>query len=327
MTESTALNDPVLLNEWMAVAESKDIVDPTKVFVLGHELVLWRDSKGIRAFKNLCIHRGTALSLGSVQNDELICPYHGWRYDGAGQCTHIPAQPDLPIPTKARAFNYHCQEKYGLVWVCLGEPSQDVPSFLEADDASYHTIVCGPYVVNAEAPRIIENFLDVSHLMWVHEGFLGVPEHATIPEYHVHEKDGTLVSDTIRVFQPDPDGRGKDVNNDYIYSALRPMTVKFTKTDDQGSDAFAIMLHTTPLAYRQTKAYAVLTRNYGFDMDDQLFRDFQDKIFSQDETILLSQRPEELPLDLAAELHIKSDRLAIAYRKWLADLGVQVGVA
>ena len=322
-----SLNDPVLVNEWMAVANANDISQPTRVSVLGEDLVIWRSETGVHAFRDLCIHRGTALSLGKVSKNQLVCPYHGWHFDTAGQCTFIPAQPDLPIPTKARAFSYPCEEKYGLIWVSLGQPSTGVPEFAEADDNAFHTIICGPYVVHAEAPRVIENFLDVSHLMWVHEGFLGVPEHSSIPDYHVHHHSGKLVTDTITVFQPDPDGRGKDVNNNYVYQVLRPLTVQFTKTDDQGSDVFAIMLHTTPLAHRKTMAYAVLTRNYGFDMDDNVFRAFQDKIFAQDETILLSQRPDELPLDLAAELHIKSDRLAIAYRKWLRELGVEIGVA
>jgi phenylpropionate dioxygenase-like ring-hydroxylating dioxygenase large terminal subunit len=52
---------------------------------------------------------------------------------------------------------------------------------------------------------------------------------------------------------------------------------------------------------------------------------FQDQIFAQDRPILESQRPELLPLDLQAELHLRSDRTAIAYRRWLRQLGVRTG--
>ncbi|MGH7763637.1 MAG: aromatic ring-hydroxylating dioxygenase subunit alpha, partial [Candidatus Dormibacteraceae bacterium] len=52
---------------------------------------------------------------------------------------------------------------------------------------------------------------------------------------------------------------------------------------------------------------------------------FQDRIFAQDLPILESQRPELLPLDLQAELHLRSDRTAIAYRRWLKQLGVRTG--
>jgi phenylpropionate dioxygenase-like ring-hydroxylating dioxygenase large terminal subunit len=55
--------------------------------------------------------------------------------------------------------------------------------------------------------------------------------------------------------------------------------------------------------------------------------EFQDRIFAQDRPILESQRPELLPLDLQAELHLRSDRTAIAYRRWLAELGLRTGAA
>ena len=44
----------------------------------------------------------------------------------------------------------------------------------------------------------------------------------------------------------------------------------------------------------------------------------------QDVPIVESQRPELLPLDLQAELHLRSDRTAIAYRKWLRQVGIDV---
>jgi phenylpropionate dioxygenase-like ring-hydroxylating dioxygenase large terminal subunit len=321
------MKDDVLESQWLIAACSSDVKQkPVQTFIMGEQIVLWRSSSGIHAFKDLCIHRGTALSLGRVCNDALVCPYHAWEYSSTGQCIKIPAQPpEMTIPTKARTQVYHCKEQYGFVWVSFNTPTSDVPRFDEMHDETFRTIICGPYTVPAEAPRIIENFLDVSHLMWVHEGFLGVPSHAQIPEHHVHEQDGKLVSDTIRIFQPDPDGRGKVLNNNYVYEIIAPMAVRFRKSDDSSDDIFSIMLYVTPSKERETFVYMLLSRNYGFDMDDQIFIDFQDKIFSQDLAILESQRPEELPLDLQQELHLKSDRLAIAYRQYLTKLGVKVG--
>lgn len=319
--------DTALQPQWMAVATSDEVKSaPVQRHILGEAIVLWRNQDGVHAFRDLCIHRGTALSLGRVEDSTLVCPYHGWRFDGTGQCTLIPAQPDLPIPTRAKALRYATCEQHGLIWVALAEPEVPPPSYLEAESADFKTIICGPYTVNAAAPRVIENFLDVSHLMWVHEGYLGDSAHAAIPEYRVHDQDGGLITDPIDIFQPDPDGRGKDVINRYTYSVLRPLTAYFRKTDNISSDTFAMLLHATPTAERQTTAYALLSRNYAFETPDDIFREFQDRIFSQDVTIMLSQRPEELPLDLSAELHIKSDRLAIAYRKWLRSKGVMTGV-
>ena len=53
----------------------------------------------------------------------------------------------------------------------------------------------------------------------------------------------------------------------------------------------------------------------------------RDQIFGQDQPIVESQQPELLPLDLQAELHLRSDRMAIAYRKWLNQLGLSFGTA
>jgi phenylpropionate dioxygenase-like ring-hydroxylating dioxygenase large terminal subunit len=67
--------------------------------------------------------------------------------------------------------------------------------------------------------------------------------------------------------------------------------------------------------------------NYGHDVPEEELRAFQDEIVSQDVPIVESQRPELLPLDLQAELHLRSDRTAIAYRKWLKELGLTFGTA
>ena len=164
-----------------------------------------------------------ALSLGRVEAGELVCPYHGWRYGGDGACTKIPAQPaGAKVPTKARALTYACRERYGLVWVALEASEAEVPVYLEAAEPGFYTLSVGPYVLSAEPPRVIENFLDVSHLMWVHEGLLGVPDYAEIPEHHVHRVGEGLVSDPIDIFQPDPDGRGKALTNRYVYEVLGP---------------------------------------------------------------------------------------------------------
>ena len=322
-------SDPVLARQWMALVRSEDITDkPLRAELLGEAVVLWRSETGLHAFRDLCIHRGAALSLGRVEAGELVCPYHGWRYGGDGACTRIPAQPvGAKVPTKARALTYTCREQYGLVWVALETPQDDVPGYLEATEPGFYTLSVGPYTLNAEPPRVIENFLDVSHLMWVHEGLLGVPDYAEIPDHHVHRVGNTLKSDPIDIFQPDPDGRGKALTNRYVYEVLAPTTARFRKTDPDTGEVFSMLLHATPTAAGETLAYALLSRNYDLDAPDETYIDFQNTLMAQDKRIIESQRPENLPLDLQAELHLKSDRLAIAYRRYLQELGVARGTA
>ncbi|TKC17120.1 aromatic ring-hydroxylating dioxygenase subunit alpha [Robertmurraya kyonggiensis] len=316
-----------LWNEWHPVSKAVDLLDdPKQVFVLGERVVIFRNEKGVHAFKDLCIHRGAALSLGKVKNGNLVCAYHAWEYDCAGACVKIPALPnDRPIPTKARATVYHCQEQYGLIWVCLGDEPAPLISYPEYTLDGYHTAICGPYEVKANAPRIIENFLDVSHLMFVHQGMLGDKEHAHVADYDVKFLDNHYITSKIPVYQPNPDGRSKGGYANYVYEILNPTTARFTKTTDGSDEEFTILVAVNQEDNEKSKAFMLLTRNYDLDKPDDTFIEFQDLIFNQDLDIVESQKPELLPLDLQAELHLKSDALTIAYRRWLDELGVENG--
>ncbi|MDH3445830.1 MAG: Rieske 2Fe-2S domain-containing protein [Deltaproteobacteria bacterium] len=129
-----------LRHYWHPVARSSEVADkPFKAKLLNQPLVLWRSNGSITAFYDLCIHRGTPLSLGWIADGELVCAYHGWRYAANGSCTRIPAlPPDRTIPAKARAGAFKAQERYGLIWVCLGRPRAEIPEFPpEFDDPQF----------------------------------------------------------------------------------------------------------------------------------------------------------------------------------------------
>jgi phenylpropionate dioxygenase-like ring-hydroxylating dioxygenase large terminal subunit len=119
-----AFADLTALREcWHPVAFAGELAgQPVHADLLGQPLVLWRGQDGRpRANSDLCVHRGTALSLGWVRGDELVCPYHGWRYRADGRCAAIPQLEDPSrVPRKARIGAFGCQERYGLIWVGAG---------------------------------------------------------------------------------------------------------------------------------------------------------------------------------------------------------------
>jgi phenylpropionate dioxygenase-like ring-hydroxylating dioxygenase large terminal subunit len=320
------IHDPVLLNEWHVVCRSADLLpsQPYPVRLLDEDLVLWRVGGQVRAWQDLCIHRGTKLSLGRVEGEALICPYHGWVYNEQGQCVMIPAHPDQKPPERARVLAYQAQERYGWVWVSLGQPSHDLPAFTEWDDASFRKIACGPYHFRASAPRVIENFLDVAHFPFVHEGYLGDPRFTEISDYQAVIGPDGITADDIRVWQPDPDGTGVGKHVAYTYRVLRPLQAYFVKRAEQ---VFAIYFAVTPLSELESQGWMWIAMNYGHDLPEDHLRAFQDTVAGQDIPIVESQRPERLPLDLQAELHLRSDRTAIAYRRWLRELGLTFGTA
>jgi Phenylpropionate dioxygenase and related ring-hydroxylating dioxygenases, large terminal subunit len=104
---------------WHPVAYADDVTEaPVAVRLLDEPLAIVRLKGEVVAFKDLCIHRGTALSLGTVRDGQLQCAYHGWRFDSSGSCVRIPSRPEGSIPRKARVEKYACEEAAGLVWVC-----------------------------------------------------------------------------------------------------------------------------------------------------------------------------------------------------------------
>lgn len=63
----------------------------------------------------------------------------------------------------------------------------------------------------------------------------------------------------------------------------------------------------------------MVAKNYDLEKTDKVVRDFEDVIFSQDQRVVESQRPEQVPFDLAAELHLKFDAVAVAYRRAMRE--------
>ena len=320
------LNDPILINDWHVVARSEDVVEGriSAVKLLGEDLILWRCRGKVRAWQDLCIHRGTRLSLGSIRDETVTCQYHGWVYDRDGSCIRIPAHPEQKPPTRAKVKTYLAKERYGLVWASLGDPRQDVPSFPEWEDPSYLKVPCGPYPYRASGPRAIENFLDVAHLPFVHQGLLGDPNHAEIADYEPVIDENGVRAESIAIWQPDPDGTGTPSLVKYTYRVLRCLTASLAKESTEKH--YALFLTVTPVEQVESIGWMLIAMNYALDQSEEI-RSFQNKIVSQDIPIVESQRPELLPLDLQRELHLKSDRMSIAYRKWLKQLGLSFGTA
>jgi phenylpropionate dioxygenase-like ring-hydroxylating dioxygenase large terminal subunit len=318
------IDDPVLVNDWHPVLRVEELAGggPVAARLLGEDIVLWRSGDELLAWRDLCVHRGTRLSLGRVvDGSRLECPYHGWIYGADAHCVHIPAHPAQAPPAKARVVSYRAKPAHGVVWVTLGSGATEIPTFELLEDPAYRVVMSGPYHVRASGPRIVENFLDVGHFPFVHEGILGDRERPEIEDYTARIDAGGVVATGVKVYQPDPYGTGHGSTVDYTYRAHRPLSASLIK---HGEHSFGMLLSVTPHDAVASTAWMWMAMNY--EPQDSIV-EFQDRIFAQDRPILESQRPELLPTDLQAELHARSDRTAIAYRKWLRDLGVRTGIA
>ncbi|MGY4829892.1 Rieske 2Fe-2S domain-containing protein [Sphaerotilaceae bacterium SBD11-9] len=317
---------------WHPVAESASLGDtPLPARLLSHDLVLWRDAAGVaHAWADRCPHRGTRLSLGRVLHTEagsrLECPYHGWQFTTQGLCRVIPALPHFVPPGTHTACTHEAHEAHGLVWVRL-QPSQSLPPAFDAEhDARLRKLLCGPYDVAASAPRIVENFLDLAHFGFVHEGWLGDRAHTGLPDYRIDPTAHGFIAHGCEAWQPQSNRlstQGSQV--EYRYELTAPYTAQLTKLPQaQGGYQDVIGLFVCPIDPERSRVWFRLAVT-DFDSSDDELRAFQDTIFLQDQPVLESQSPKRLPLS-GGEVHCAADRSSAAYRRHLQSSNITFGV-
>jgi phenylpropionate dioxygenase-like ring-hydroxylating dioxygenase large terminal subunit len=319
---------------WHPVAWAAELADrPAHADLLGEPLVLWRGPGGVRAMSDLCVHRGTALSLGWVSGDELVCPYHGWKYGSDGRCVAIPQLDDPSrVPAKAKVPAYRAQERYGLIWVALDEPRWPLPEVPELEDGSWESLTAGPYRWECDAARQVENFTDFGHFPWVHPGLLGDPSRPVVPRHEVRTEGNVLHYSIVRPEAPNSDDFPVFANEQAgpperrsVYQLHLPYTIVL-RLGWGGDQRMVYFFASQPAGVDRSAGYVVIGRNYNLEQPDRVLQEFEDTIFGQDQVVVESQRPERVPFDLADELHLKFDAVAVAYRKAMRALGLAAGV-
>jgi phenylpropionate dioxygenase-like ring-hydroxylating dioxygenase large terminal subunit len=316
---------------WHPVAFAAALgTEPRHADLLGEPLVLWRGPDGSpRVMSDLCVHRGTALSLGRVTGDEIMCAYHGWRYNADGRCVAIPQLEDPSrVPAKARVAAFRAQERYGLIWAALEEPRWPLPEVPELDNSDWAVVTAGPYTWECDAARQVENFTDFGHFPWVHPGLLGDPSRPVVPRHEVRTEGHVLHysivrpeaenSDDFPVFGNEQAGPPERRSR---YELHLPYTIAL-RVGWGAEKGMIYFFASQPFGVDRCAGYVVIGRNYNLDQDDEVIQNFENTIFGQDQVVVESQRPDRVPFDLAAELHLKFDAVAVAYRKAMRAEGL-----
>ena len=185
----------MFINFWYP-AELSEVLQskPVKCRILGQNLVLFRDSGGVaRCLSNICVHRCASLANGWTKDGRVVCPYHGWEYNGDGRCEHIPSLgrlKEINMP-RARVDSYPTQERYGIVFVFLGDlPEEERPPLMEIEQwgqPGWRSTITS-YQWKANYRRLIENALDFSHPEFVHlVGRKGEDPDYHMPDYEIDE--------------------------------------------------------------------------------------------------------------------------------------------
>jgi phenylpropionate dioxygenase-like ring-hydroxylating dioxygenase large terminal subunit len=311
------------------IARSEDVTPGLNVFrLLGEDVLVYRNADGRPvAFQDLCIHRGTRLSLGDVTPGGTIrCAYHGWEYDETGGCVRIPSlPPGASIPRKARIVAYATREAYGVVWVALEDPVADVPRFPneEWNDPDWRGFLAFVQTWASSAGRVLENFCDWAHLPWVHENLLGTRDRAEVKPYDIWETD-LQMGHTIEQDEPlGPEDLYSTQLTRNVFVVTLPFSVHLNRQEPEKGHETMISMSVAPVAPKLSTLYLWISRNHTLEPEhDDLFRGFSETVFSQDRRIVESQRPEEIPLDLRDEMHLKvPDAFSLVYRRLLSEYG------
>jgi phenylpropionate dioxygenase-like ring-hydroxylating dioxygenase large terminal subunit len=156
-------------NYWYPVGWASKLKrgDTLPVVIWQQAIALYRDEKGqIHALEDACPHKGVALHKGKVQGCHLTCAYHGWEFDGCGECVRIPYLPEGQKLPRAQARSYPVLEKYNLIWVFPGDPqlaaSNHPPEMPEFDHPNY-LMVTVTARMQAHFSICNENSMDVFH--------------------------------------------------------------------------------------------------------------------------------------------------------------------
>ncbi len=172
-----------LPNGWFIVAPSTDVAAGaiTPLHYFDRDLVLFRTATGhARVTSAYCAHLGSHLGVGGrVAGETIVCPFHGWCYDGAsGQCARIPYGAGR-IPSQAKVRAYPTLERNGMIWVWFHleglEPFYDVPEVAEFDDPEWSDPVTFEFTIRTCAQEMAENNHDPVHFKFVH-GTDAIPE-------------------------------------------------------------------------------------------------------------------------------------------------------
>lgn len=166
--------------------------------IMCEDLTLYRGHSGTPYLVGgVCAHRRTRLHTGWVQGDEIRCMYHGWRYDGAGQCKEAPAE-GADFAAKVRIPGYPLHEYCGLIFAYMGKAAP--PPFELPRKPSFEKpgiIAIGRQQIwPCNWLQMVENSLDATHVSFVHNtgkvGPFGEAVTMNIPALEYSETDAGI---------------------------------------------------------------------------------------------------------------------------------------
>lgn len=191
-----------LKNAWYVAALEHEVnraLHATKI--LGEDIVMYRKLDGqVVALEDSCPHRKLPLSMGRLQDDVLECGYHGLTFDCSGSCVRAPGMAKPPKAAVVRS--YPCAERYGLVWIWMGDAAlADPADIIQVEhwgDPAWGMNSGDAMMVPCNYLYVTDNLLDPTHVSWVHQSSFGSTDIVGIPLKVDLQNNGVTVSRWMR---------------------------------------------------------------------------------------------------------------------------------
>jgi phenylpropionate dioxygenase-like ring-hydroxylating dioxygenase large terminal subunit len=313
---------------WYPVIPIDDLYQGPQSFqLLGQSLVLWLDEAGCpAAVRDRCCHRSAKLSLGTVNQGAVQCPYHGWCFNPNGECVHVPQLENQSIPRTYHVQAFRCTQRYGYAWVCLDEPIAEIPHIPEAFDPQFRFIPEFYEVWHCAGLRLMENSFDNAHPHFVHTNTFGLRQDPIPPQptSFVETADGFKMTYELPVKNSDLQKRNLQMGND--------LTVRISE-----GTWFMPFLRTLKISYPNGLVHLIFTA--ATPIDDRSIQVVQfclrndseaeakasdivafDRAVTLEDKAILESTEYDVPLSIQAEQHMFTDKPGIVMRRRLSSL-------
>lgn len=325
----------MFINFWYPIAKSDEITTekPLLAKIFGLQFVAFRDQAGTaHVLADTCIHRGGALHAGWVEDNCVVCPYHGWHYGGDGRVQKIPSIGDDKPPARAKVDNYPVQERYGIVFAFLGDlPEAERPPVYDIEEYGQDGWKTELYVldVNFYYERSMENGLDPIHNEFVHP-LQGAPmlspenRRKALPMEEIPWGNKFFVAfggkkNHNTAIGSRREGPAEPAAGSWHQGPNQLVTwIQFTRGDNNQMTAFHQYFFEQPVDENHTRIFFVNMRNWLLDdaMDQQV-SDITLRIVHEDIAILEKLNPIRTPLSNVKELLLPNDNAIMKYRESL----------
>lgn len=322
-----------LRNSWYVAAWDREVTRaPLARTLLNESIVFYRTGDGAAvALEDRCCHRHLPLSMGKVEGDRLRCGYHGLLFDAGGRCVEIPGQAAIPPQARVRAYPLH--EKFGWVWIWMGEPAKAdpalIPNWWWAEHAEWAFTKPDMIPVKCNYQLIADNVLDVTHLAYVHAGSIGAPSITEFPGKVEREERLVRFTRWIRDRPPPPmykeaGGFPGNVDRWQIVEHVPPcFSVNFAGCQDASRKIELMALSApTPETERTTHYFFGFVRNFDLRSaeKERLFSEGMVKVFHEDIPVLEAQQRMHEANPGAPRVDIAVDAAPLAARRMLQAL-------